>query len=68
MPDTRYLEPTEENVDLAQRVSRGEAAAEGLRILTKSEYFGRPAGMCTHPQGWPCFTSCIVDKTAEEAR
>jgi hypothetical protein len=61
--DTRYLKAGE--VGLAFRVSQGQAPSEGLRILTKSEYFSRPAGMCVHPQGWPCFEDCI--KVKEES-
>lgn len=55
--DTRYLEDHE--VELACKISRNEIPSEGYRILTKSEYFSRPAGMCCHPQGYPCFKSCI---------
>lgn len=55
--NTRFLDPHE--IDLAQKVSRGEISSEGFRILTKSEYFARPEGMCVHPQGWPCFKACI---------
>lgn len=57
MPDTRYLDTSE--VELAERISKGLEPSEGYRILTKSEYFSRPTGYCLHPQGWPCFKSCI---------
>jgi hypothetical protein len=57
--NTRYLDVSE--ADLAERVSRGLEPTDGLRVLTKSEYFARPRGMCVHPQGWPCFKACIKD-------
>jgi hypothetical protein len=54
------LEPTEANVELAYRVSLGYPHDDdrALLVLTERQYFSRPAGYCTHPEGWPCFTSC----------
>lgn len=59
MPDTRYLDASE--FKLAERVAHGQESADGLRILSKSEYFAREPGMCVHPQGWPCFKACIKE-------
>lgn len=59
---TKFLDPKSEiDLVIAGKVSRGEMSSEGLRVLSRTEYLRKKSGNypCVHPQGWPCFTSCL---------